>query len=133
MERHSRPQDLEHLDGGHLRSRRGGGRREEAVGARRESEGRRESVHGEDRKPECAEDSGFYERCRQRQQRRWPGRQCPRQRRRTRVQRPCLRMSRQGMTLLCLAVKGAAMEASPGFTMLLACRRCRGGQAGAGR
>lgn len=41
----------------------------------------------------------------------------------TSVQRPCFRMSRHGMTLLCLAVKGAAMEASPGFTMLLACMR----------
>lgn len=40
---------------------------------------------------------------------------------RTSVHRPCFRMSRQGMTLGCLAVKGAAMDASPGFTMLLAC------------
>lgn len=39
---------------------------------------------------------------------------------RTRVQRPCFKMSRHGITLDCLAVKGAAMLASPGRTMLLA-------------
>lgn len=50
---------------------------------------------------------------------------------RTSVQRPCFRMSRQGMTLDCLAVKGAAMDASPGFTMLLACLWAGG--AGRGR
>src|SRR4051794_36704425 len=35
----------------------------------------------------------------------------------TNVQRPCLMMSVQGITLACLAVKGEAMLASPGFTM----------------
>ena len=35
----------------------------------------------------------------------------------TRVLLPCLRMSVQGMMWPCLAVKGDAIDASPGFTM----------------
>ncbi len=41
----------------------------------------------------------------------------------TRVLLPCLRMSVQGMMWPCLAVKGDAMDASPGFTMAT-CKQC---------